>query len=94
MYSTTTQTLKKQPKKPGQRVLTKTVPTDSFFHFFSPPEMPGPGELDEMAFEDLQEDLNSNYDLSYVLCVGVFCTRCICVQGAKMDDTGVLFAWC
>lgn len=64
--NTPTQTMKKQPKKPGQRVLTKTVPTDSFFHFFSPPELPSINEIDEMMFEELQEDLESNYDIGYV----------------------------
>lgn len=55
--------MKKQPKKAGQRVLVKTVPTDSFFHLFNPPELPEDEDIDEAVLDDLQEDLESNFDI-------------------------------
>lgn len=44
------------------RVVKKTVPTDSFFNFFSPPKPPA-----EDADEDVAEDIEERLELDYTL---------------------------
>ncbi|KAI9646956.1 histone chaperone [Ciborinia camelliae] len=44
------------------RVVKKTVPTESFFNFFSPPKAPTDEDDDEMA-EDIEERLELDYQL-------------------------------
>mmetsp|Transcript_10203 Transcript_10203/g.30717 ORF Transcript_10203/g.30717 Transcript_10203/m.30717 type:complete len:389 (-) Transcript_10203:677-1843(-) len=63
----TVKVMKKKPKKgakPGTKPATKLEPVDSFFGFFSPPEVPPPGtELDEEAVEDLQQHMEDDYEI-------------------------------
>ncbi|MCJ1234492.1 hypothetical protein MMC14_002453 [Varicellaria rhodocarpa] len=44
------------------RIIRKTVPTDSFFNFFTPPSVPKDDE-DEEAPEDIEERLELDYQL-------------------------------
>ncbi len=59
--------MKKKPKKgakPGTKPATKLEPVDSFFSFFSPPEVPPPGtQLSEDQVEDLQQHMEEDYEI-------------------------------
>eukprot|EP00898_Chlorokybus_atmophyticus_P003038 jgi/Chlat1/3735/Chrsp259S03938 len=57
----TVKLMKKKAKK-GGKVLTKTEKTDSFFNFFSPPDVPEDDQdLDEEEMEQLQEYMEEDY---------------------------------
>lgn len=46
------------------RVVKRTVPSDSFFHFFSPPVFPDESEeLDEEEAEGLDAKLEADYEM-------------------------------
>lgn len=45
------------------RVVKRTVPTESFFNFFSPPEATGGDEEDDEASTELEERLELDYHL-------------------------------
>ncbi|CAA7408786.1 unnamed protein product [Spirodela intermedia] len=58
--------LKKKPKKGSKNAkpITKTEICDSFFNFFSPPQVPDDeDELDEDMAEELQNQMESDYDI-------------------------------
>ncbi|KAL1810587.1 hypothetical protein DCAR_0730295 [Daucus carota subsp. sativus] len=58
--------LKKKPKKGSKNTkpITKTEPCDSFFNFFNPPEVPeDDDDLDEEAAEELQNQMEQDYDI-------------------------------
>ncbi|KAL8113707.1 nucleosome assembly protein 1;2-like isoform X2 [Apium graveolens] len=58
--------LKKKPKKGSKNAkpITKTENCDSFFNFFSPPEVPeDDDDLDEDAAEELQNLMEQDYDI-------------------------------
>uniref|UniRef100_A0A8C4RJQ3 Nucleosome assembly protein 1-like 1 n=1 Tax=Erpetoichthys calabaricus TaxID=27687 RepID=A0A8C4RJQ3_ERPCA len=62
----TLKTIKKKQKHKGRgtvRTVTKTVPNDSFFNFFSPPEVPESGVLDE----DSEELLAADFEIGHFL---------------------------
>lgn len=68
---TTTVEVKKQRNKTTNktRVVKKTIPTDSFFNFFSPPSPPTmesleSGDVDEEELEALDERLELDYQVS------------------------------
>ena len=44
-------------------MVKKTVPTDSFFNFFSPPAAPKDGDDDVEASSDIEERLELDYQL-------------------------------
>jgi len=44
-------------------VVKKTVPTDSFFNFFSPPAAPKEDDEDDDASSDIEERLELDYQL-------------------------------
>uniref|UniRef100_A0A166ENM0 Nucleosome assembly protein n=1 Tax=Daucus carota subsp. sativus TaxID=79200 RepID=A0A166ENM0_DAUCS len=61
--------LKKKPKKGSKNAkpITKTENCDSFFNFFSPPEVPeDDDDLDEDAAEELQNQMEQDYDIGRV----------------------------
>jgi nucleosome assembly protein 1-like 1 len=45
------------------RIVKKTVPTESFFNFFSPPKAPTDDDDDEDAASDIEERLELDYQL-------------------------------
>ena len=45
------------------RVVKKTVPTESFFNFFSPPKAPGPEDETDDGASDIEERLELDYQL-------------------------------
>ncbi len=48
---------------------------DSFFNFFSPPDLPNEGdEIDEEAMEELQMLVETDYEVGMCVCV------CVCVS--------------
>ncbi|GAA0184244.1 chromatin/chromatin-binding, or -regulatory protein [Lithospermum erythrorhizon] len=58
--------LKKKPKKGSKsaKPITKTEQCESFFNFFSPPEVPeDEEEIDEDAAEELQNLMEQDYDI-------------------------------
>lgn len=56
---------KKQKKKGKERTITVNEPLDSWFTFFSPPEVPDDdAELDEMEAEALQDALEGDYEMA------------------------------
>lgn len=58
--------LKKKPKKGSKNAkpITKTETVESFFNFFSPPEVPeDEEEIDEDAAEELQALMEQDYDI-------------------------------
>ncbi|KAK4760787.1 hypothetical protein SAY87_005680 [Trapa incisa] len=58
--------LKKKPKKGSKNAkpITKTEDCDSFFNFFSPPEVPEDDEdIDEDTAEELQNLMEQDYDI-------------------------------
>jgi nucleosome assembly protein 1-like 1 len=64
---TTVKVMKKKPKK-GGKPLTKLEPCESFFRFFSPPEVPGEDdELSEEESEALQDAMEADYEMGAVI---------------------------
>ncbi|KAK9101357.1 hypothetical protein Scep_024787 [Stephania cephalantha] len=62
----TQKVLKKKPRKGSKnpKPVTKTEKCDSFFNFFSPPEVPEEDEdIDEEVAEDLQNEMEQDYDI-------------------------------
>ncbi|CAM8890253.1 unnamed protein product [Rhodiola kirilowii] len=58
--------LKKKPKKGSKNAkpITKTETCESFFNFFSPPQVPEEDEdIDEEAAEELQNQMEQDYDI-------------------------------
>nr|XP_011460234.1 PREDICTED: nucleosome assembly protein 1;2 [Fragaria vesca subsp. vesca] len=58
--------LKKKPKKgtKNSKPITKTEDCESFFNFFSPPQVPEEDEdIDEDAAEELQNQMEQDYDV-------------------------------
>ncbi|KAI3878335.1 hypothetical protein MKX03_021795, partial [Papaver bracteatum] len=67
--SLTQKVLKKKPKKGSKNTkpITKTEDCDSFFNFFNPPQVPeDDDELDEETAEDLQNQMEQDYDVGKV----------------------------
>ncbi|KAL2906921.1 Nucleosome assembly protein 1 2 [Bienertia sinuspersici] len=65
--------LKKKPKKGSKNAkpITKTETVDSFFNFFSPPEVPeDEEEIDEDAAEELQALMEQDYDIGVLRAPG------------------------
>jgi nucleosome assembly protein 1-like 1 len=64
---TTVKVMKKKPKK-GGKPLTKLEPCESFFRFFTPPEVPGEeDELSEEEAEALQDAMEADFEIGAVL---------------------------
>ncbi|GFP84481.1 nucleosome assembly protein 1 [Phtheirospermum japonicum] len=60
--------LKKKAKKGSKsaKPITKTEQCESFFNFFSPPQVPDEDEIDEDAAEELQNMMEQDYDIGWV----------------------------
>jgi nucleosome assembly protein 1-like 1 len=64
----TVKVFKKKGTKPGAKPQTKIERVDSFFNFFSPPEVPEEDdEMEEEELEALQEALEADHELGSIL---------------------------
>lgn len=63
-FRTVTKTQKQKNGK-GTRVVKRQEPVDSFFHFFSPPQMPEEDDdsEDEEDIQELEEELEADYQI-------------------------------
>ncbi|CAK9223728.1 unnamed protein product [Sphagnum jensenii] len=61
----TTKVLKKKPKKGAKNTkpVTKTERCESFFNFFSPPQVPDEEDIDQDTAEELQDLMEQDYDI-------------------------------
>ncbi|KAK1257370.1 hypothetical protein QJS04_geneDACA023921 [Acorus gramineus] len=68
--SLTQKILKKKPRKGSKNTkpITKTEKCDSFFNFFNPPQVPeDDNEIDEEIAEELQNQMELDYDIGRVV---------------------------
>jgi len=61
----TQKVMKKKPKKGAKNTkpVTKTEQCDSFFNFFTPPQVPEDDDIDQDAAEALQDSMEQDYDI-------------------------------
>lgn len=61
----TQKVMKKKPKKGAKntKLVTKTEQCDSFFNFFSPPQVPEDDDIDQETAEELQDLMEQDYDV-------------------------------
>uniref|UniRef100_A0A8D0CDT8 Nucleosome assembly protein 1-like 1 n=1 Tax=Scleropages formosus TaxID=113540 RepID=A0A8D0CDT8_SCLFO len=81
----TLKTIKKKQKHKGRgtvRTITKTVPNDSFFNFFSPPEVPENGELDE----DSEAILAADFEIGHFLRERIIPRAVLYFTGEAIED--------
>ncbi|XP_067906180.1 nucleosome assembly protein 1-like 1 isoform X2 [Heterodontus francisci] len=81
----TMKTIKKKQKHKGRgtvRTVTKTVPNDSFFNFFSPPEVPENGELDE----DSEAILAADFEIGHFLHERIIPRAVLYFTGEAIED--------
>uniref|UniRef100_A0A8C5PFP6 Nucleosome assembly protein 1-like 1 n=1 Tax=Leptobrachium leishanense TaxID=445787 RepID=A0A8C5PFP6_9ANUR len=78
-------TIKKKQKHKGRgtvRTVTKTVPNDSFFNFFSPPEVPESGELDD----DAEAILTADFEIGHFLHERIVPRSVLYFTGEAIED--------
>ncbi|KAK1789435.1 hypothetical protein P4O66_015366 [Electrophorus voltai] len=81
----TLKTIKKKQKHKGRgtvRTVTKTVPNDSFFNFFSPPEVPENGELDE----DSEAVLAADFEIGHFIRERIVPRAVLYFTGEAIED--------
>ncbi|KAK3545067.1 hypothetical protein QTP86_033301 [Hemibagrus guttatus] len=81
----TLKTIKKKQKHKGRgtvRTVTKTVPNDSFFNFFSPPEVPEAGELDE----DSEAILAADFEIGHFIREHIVPRAVLYFTGEAIED--------
>ncbi|XP_072002857.1 nucleosome assembly protein 1-like 1 isoform X2 [Engystomops pustulosus] len=81
----TLKTIKKKQKHKGRgtvRTVTKTVPNDSFFNFFSPPEVPENGELDD----DAEAILTADFEIGHFLRERIIPRSVLYFTGEAIED--------
>ncbi|KAB1209343.1 hypothetical protein CJ030_MR6G016554 [Morella rubra] len=83
--------LKKKPKKGSKNAkpITKTESCESFFNFFSPPQVPEDDEdIDEDAAEELQNQMEQDYDIGVELKlqVTIKSARTLTVDGQQQGE--------
>ncbi|KAL6140728.1 hypothetical protein ACLB2K_059024 [Fragaria x ananassa] len=74
--SLTQKILKKKPRKGSKNAkpITKTEDCESFFNFFNPPEIPDTDDgFDEETAEELQGQMEQDYDIGYVVVFFYLC---------------------
>lgn len=64
----TQKVMKKKPKKGAKNTkpVTKTEQCESFFNFFTPPQVPEEEDIDQDTAEQLQDSMEQDYDIGYV----------------------------
>ncbi|XP_029901392.1 nucleosome assembly protein 1-like 1 isoform X1 [Myripristis murdjan] len=81
----TLKTIKKKQKHKGRgtvRTVTKTVPNDSFFNFFTPPEVPESGELDE----DSEAILAADFEIGHFIRERIVPRAVLYFTGEAIED--------
>uniref|UniRef100_A0A5F8H4E8 Nucleosome assembly protein 1 like 1 n=1 Tax=Monodelphis domestica TaxID=13616 RepID=A0A5F8H4E8_MONDO len=81
----TLKTIKKKQKHKGRgtvRTVTKTVSNDSFFNFFSPPEVPESGDLDD----DAEAILAADFEIGHFLRERIIPRSVLYFTGEKEAD--------
>ncbi|KAG7278606.1 hypothetical protein CRUP_013349 [Coryphaenoides rupestris] len=81
----TLKTIKKKQKHKGRgtvRTVTKTVPNDSFFNFFTPPEVPESGELDE----DSEAVLAADFEIGHFIRERIVPRAVLYFTGEAIED--------
>uniref|UniRef100_A0AAY4CDT7 Nucleosome assembly protein 1-like 1 n=1 Tax=Denticeps clupeoides TaxID=299321 RepID=A0AAY4CDT7_9TELE len=81
----TLKTIKKKQKHKGRgtvRTVTKTVPNDSFFNFFAPPEVPENGELDE----DSEAVLAADFEIGHFIRERIVPRAVLYFTGEAIED--------
>ncbi|OCT87453.1 nucleosome assembly protein 1-like 1-A isoform X1 [Xenopus laevis] len=81
----TLKTIKKKQKHKGRgtvRTVTKTVPNDSFFNFFTPPEVPENGELDD----DAEAILTADFEIGHFLRERIIPRSVLYFTGEAIED--------
>ncbi|XP_075713104.1 nucleosome assembly protein 1-like 1 isoform X3 [Rhinoderma darwinii] len=81
----TLKTIKKKQKHKGRgtvRTVTKTVPNDSFYNFFSPPEVPENGELDD----DAEAILTADFEIGHFLRERIIPRSVLYFTGEAIED--------
>uniref|UniRef100_H2RPU0 Nucleosome assembly protein 1-like 1 n=1 Tax=Takifugu rubripes TaxID=31033 RepID=H2RPU0_TAKRU len=81
----TLKTIKKKQKHKGRgtvRTVTKTVPNDSFFNFFTPPEVPENGELDE----DSEAVLAADFEIGHFIRERIVPRAVLYFTGEAIED--------
>ncbi|XP_017659736.1 PREDICTED: nucleosome assembly protein 1-like 1 [Lepidothrix coronata] len=81
----TLKTIKKKQKHKGRgtvRTVTKTVSNDSFFNFFSPPEVPESGDLDD----DSEAILAADFEIGHFLRERIVPRSVLYFTGEAIED--------
>ncbi|XP_039199235.1 nucleosome assembly protein 1-like 1 isoform X1 [Crotalus tigris] len=81
----TLKTIKKKQKHKGHgtvRTVTKTVSNDSFFNFFSPPEVPESGDLDD----DAEAILAADFEIGHFLRERIVPRSVLYFTGEAIED--------
>uniref|UniRef100_G3VHF0 Nucleosome assembly protein 1 like 1 n=1 Tax=Sarcophilus harrisii TaxID=9305 RepID=G3VHF0_SARHA len=81
----TLKTIKKKQKHKGRgtvRTVTKTVSNDSFFNFFSPPEVPESGDLDD----DAEAILAADFEIGHFLRERIVPRSVLYFTGEAIED--------
>ncbi|XP_066154278.1 nucleosome assembly protein 1-like 1 [Euwallacea fornicatus] len=84
----TVKTIKKKQKHKSRgviRVVTKTVPNDSFFNFFSPPTIPEDAKEQDVD-EDLRNLLTSDFEIGHYIRERVIPRAVLYFTGENTDD--------
>lgn len=88
--------MKKKPKKGGKpdaKPQIKTEKVDSFFNFFSPPDLPGDDdEIEEEAMEELQIMVESDYEVGAIIREKLVPNAIRWFTGEAVEDEPIEFA--
>jgi nucleosome assembly protein 1-like 1 len=82
----TVKTIKKKQKHKARgavRTITKTLPNDSFFNFFNPPDVP---EDESKLDEDAQEILGTDFEIGHFLRACIIPKAALYFSGELVDD--------
>eukprot|EP00882_Tetradesmus_deserticola_P000413 GHRQ01000454.1.p1 GENE.GHRQ01000454.1~~GHRQ01000454.1.p1 ORF type:complete len:340 (+),score=180.22 GHRQ01000454.1:220-1239(+) len=89
----TVKVMKKKPKKgarPDAKPQTKLEPVDSFFNFFSPPQVPeDDAELDGEEMEQLHEEIEADYDAGDTIKNKLIPHAVAWFTGEALEDEGI-----
>lgn len=89
----TVKVMKKKPKKgarPDAKPQTKLEPVDSFFNFFSPPQVPDDdADMDGEEMEQLHEEIEADYDAGDTIKTKLIPHAVAWFTGEALEDEGI-----